>query len=63
MLESSSGGDSKGLYLTSENGKESRCLVFTSSIKRENGRFHVVVVQRGQIVQNSVMLVQKLLFR
>ena len=62
MLESSSGVDSKGLYLNSENGKESR-LVFTSSIKRENGRFHVVVVQRGQIVQNSVMLVQKLLFR
>ena len=63
MLDSSSGVDSKGLYLISENGKESRCLVFTSSIKRETGRFHVVVVQRGQIVQNSVMLVQKLLFR
>ena len=58
MLDSSSGVDSKGLYLTSENGKESHgCLVFTSSIKRETGRFHVVVVQRGQIVQNSVMLV------
>ena len=55
MLENSS-----GLNLTSEKEKESRCLVFTSSIKRETGRFHVVVVQRGQIVQNSVMLVQKL---
>ena len=62
MLESSSGVDSKGLYLTSENGKESRCLVFTSSIKRETGRFHVVG-RATRAVQNSVMLVQKLLFR
>ena len=39
--------------------KESRSLVFTSSTQREISHFHVVVVQRRQIiVQNRVMHVQ-----
>ena len=33
----------KGLYRSSQKGKESRCLVFMSSIKREFRHFHVVV--------------------
>ena len=42
-----------------EKKKESRCLVFTSSTKREIKYFHVVVVQRRQRnVQKSVMHVQ-----
>ena len=40
--------NSKSLYQSSEKGKESRCLVFTSSTKREIGQSHVVVVQRRQ---------------
>ena len=37
--------NSKRLYRSSGKGKESRCLVFTYSIKREIWHFHVVVVQ------------------
>ena len=40
--------NSKGLYGSSGKEKESRCLVFTSSTKRENRQFHVVVAQRRQ---------------
>ena len=40
--------NSKSLYQSSEKGKESRCLVFTSSTKREIRQSHVVVVQRRQ---------------
>ena len=48
MLGNFSGVNSKGLYLRSEKEKENCCLVFTSSIKRETRRFHVVVVQQRQ---------------
>ena len=42
---------------------ESRCLVFTSSSKREIRHFHVVVVQRRQRnVQKGVMHVQSCCF-
>ena len=37
--------NSKGLYRRSEKEEESRCLVFTSSTKREIRHFHVLVVQ------------------
>ena len=37
--------NSKRLYRSSGKGKESRCLVFTYSIKREIWHFHVVVLQ------------------
>ena len=37
--------NSKRLYRSSGKEKESRSLAFTSSTKRENGHFHVVVVQ------------------
>ena len=48
--------NSKGLCLSSGKEKENYCLVFTSSIKRENGRFQVVGVQRRQKnVQKWVM--------
>ena len=51
--------DFKGLYQRSGKEKESSCLVFPSSPKREIGHFHVVVVQRRQRnVQKSVMHVQ-----
>ena len=40
--------NSKRVYQSSEKGKESRCLVFTSSTKREIRQSHVVVVQRRQ---------------
>ena len=44
-------------------GKESRCIVSTSSTKREIRHFHVVVVQRRQRnVQKSVMHVQSCCF-
>ena len=36
----------KGLYQSSGKEKESRCLEFPSSTKREFRHFHVVVVQR-----------------
>ena len=55
--------NSKGLYLKSLKEKENRCLVFTSSRKREIKKFHVVVVQRRQRnVQKSVMHVQSCCF-
>ena len=37
--------NSKRLYRGSGREKESRCIVFTSSTKREIRHFHVVVVQ------------------
>ena len=51
MLGNFSGVDSKGVYLSFEKEKEKDicCLAFTSSIKRETGMFHVVVVQCRQI--------------
>ena len=53
------GVDSKGLCQSSGKEKESCCLVFPSSTKREIRHFHVVVVQRRQRnVQKSVMHVQ-----
>ena len=49
----------KRLYRSSGKEKGSRCLVFTSSTKREIRHFHVVVVQwRQRNVQKSVMHVQ-----
>ena len=55
--------NSKRLYQSSGKENESRCLVFTSSIKREIRHFHVVVVQRRQRnVQKSVMHVQSCCF-
>ena len=51
--------NSNGLCQNSGKEKESRCLVFTSSKKREIRYFHVVVVQwRQRNVQKSVMHVQ-----
>ena len=59
MLETFFGVDSKGLYQRSGKEKESCCLVFPSSTKREIWHFHVVLVQRRQRnVQKSVMHVQ-----
>ena len=53
--------NSKEVYRSSE--KENCCLVFTSSTKRENMKFHVVVVQRRQRnVQKSVIHVQSCCF-
>ena len=40
--------NSKRLYQRSEKEKESRCLVFTSSTKREIRHSHIVVVQQRQ---------------
>ena len=55
--------NSKRLYQSSGKENESRCLVFTSSTKREIRQFHVVVVQRRQRnVQKSVMHVQSCCF-
>ena len=55
--------NSKRLYQSSGKEKESRCLVFTSSTKREIRHFHVVVVQwRRRNVQKSVMHVQNCYF-
>ena len=48
MLVNFFGVDSKGLYQCSGKEKESCCIVFPSSTKREIGHFHVVVVQRRQ---------------
>ena len=46
--------NSKGLYQSSGKEKESCCLVFLSSTKREIRHFHVVVVQRRpRNVQNA----------
>ena len=53
----------RGLYRSSRKGKESRCLVLTSSIKREFRHFHVVVVQwRQRNVHKSVMHVRSCCF-
>ena len=55
--------NSKGLYQSSGKEKESCCLVFPSSTKREIRQFHVVVVQwRQRNVQKSVMHVQNCCF-
>ena len=55
--------NSKRLYQSSGKGKETRCLVFTPSTKRETRHFHVVVGQRRQRnVQISVMHVQSCCF-
>ena len=55
--------NSEGLYQSSGKEKESCCLVFPSSTKREIRHFHVVVVQRRQRnVQKSVMHVQSCCF-
>ena len=55
--------NSKGLYQSSGKEKESCCLVFPSSTRREIRHFHVVVVQRRQRnVQKSVMHVQSCCF-
>ena len=40
--------NSKGLYQSSGKEKESCCLVFPFSTKREIKQFHVVVVRRRQ---------------
>ena len=55
--------NSKRLYRSSGKEKESRCLVFTSSTKREIRHFHVVAVQQRQRnVQKSVVHVQSCWF-
>ena len=55
--------NSKGLHQSSEKEKESCCLLFPSSTKREIRQFHVVVVQRRQRnVQKSVMHAQSCCF-
>ena len=55
--------NSKGLYQSSGKEKESCCLVFPSSTKREIRHFDVVVVQqRRRNVQKSVMYVQSCCF-
>ena len=55
--------NSKGLFLSSQKEKEYRCLVFTSSLKREIRHFHVVVPQwRQRNVQKSVLHVQSCCF-
>ena len=51
--------NSKKLYRSSTEEKESRCLVFTSSTKREIRLFHVAVVQWRQ---KSVMHMQSCCF-
>ena len=53
----------KGLYQSSGREKESCCLLFPSSTKREIRQFHVVVVQRRQKnVQKKVMHVPSCCF-
>ena len=55
--------NSKALYQSSGKQKESCCLVFPSSTKREFRYFHAVLVQRRQRnVQKSVMHVQSCCF-
>ena len=55
--------NSKGLYQSSGKVKESCCLVFPSSTKREIRHFHIVVVQgRQRNIQKSVMHVQSCCF-
>ena len=51
--------NSKRLYRSWEKGKENRCLVFTSSMKRKIRKLHIVFVQwRQRNVQTSVMHLQ-----
>ena len=51
--------NSKGLYRSSGKEKESCCVVFPASTKRQIRCFHIVVVQRRQRnVQKSLMHVQ-----
>ena len=53
----------KGLHQSSGKEKESCCLLFPSSTKREIRQFHVVVVQRRQRnLQKKVMHAQSCLF-
>ena len=55
--------NSKGLQQSSGREKESCCLLFPSSTKREIRQFHVVVVQwRQRNVQKSVLHVQSCCF-
>ena len=55
--------NSKRLYRSSGKEKESHCLVFTSSTKREIRYFHVVVVRwRKRNVQKSVIHVHSCCF-
>ena len=55
--------NSLGPRHSSEKERESRCLLFTSSVRREIRQFQVVVVQRRQgNVQKSVMQVQSCCF-
>ena len=55
--------NSKGLYQSSGKEKESGCLVFPSSTKRQFRHFHVVVVQQRQRnVQKNVIHVQSCFF-
>ena len=56
--------NSKGLHQSSGKEKESCCLLFPSSTKREIRQFNVVVVQRRKRndVQRSVMHVQSCCF-
>ena len=55
--------NSKGLHQSSGKEKESFCLLFPSSTKREIRQFHVVFVQRRQRnVQKSLMHVQSCCF-
>ena len=55
--------NSKGLYQSSGKEKESCCLVFPSSTKREISHFHVLVVQqRHRNVHKSVMHVHSCCF-
>ena len=55
--------NSKRLYQSSGIEKESCCLEFPSSTRREIRRFHIVVVQRRQKnVRKSVMHVQSCCF-
>ena len=55
--------NSKGLYLSSKKQNENRSVEFTSSIKRQLRKFHVVVVQRRQRnIHKSVMHVQSCYF-
>ena len=55
--------NSKGLYQSSGKEKESCCLVFTFSTKRDIRHFHVIVSQRQlKNVKKSVMHVQSCCF-
>ena len=63
MLAIFSEQNSEGLYQSSGKEKESCCLVFLSSTKREVRHFHVVIVQgRQRNVQKKSDERAKLLF-